>query len=192
MQIPVGSRYAILENVCPIWTLITSRAYVTSNTIKRHRSGSPANTVPPRTTHSIRCCQTFPSAWSSRITWDTIPLFLTARCVTVCSIWTGKLMWSFCAYRAIVTRRANTSICNVWKWAIVLKTNTNTNFLKKVMQTSRATNSAQNNRSSIYIKRKKQYQMIKWYSNVGGFRTHVTTDWVKPNSQWFKQGIVRV
>lgn len=62
VQIPVSSRFTINEGVCPIWTLITSRAYVTSDTIKRHGCGSPANTVPPRTANSIRCCQTFPCA----------------------------------------------------------------------------------------------------------------------------------
>lgn len=122
--IPVGSRSAIHEGVCPIWTFITSWAYVTSDTIKRHRCGSPANTVPPRTANSIRCCQTFPCAWSSRIAWNTLLLSLKTRCVAVRSIWTGKFIWSLRAYWTIVTRRANTSICDVWKGAIILKTNT--------------------------------------------------------------------
>lgn len=121
MQIPVGSRCTIKEGVCPIWTFVTSWAYVTRDTIKGHGCGSPADTVPPRTANSIRCRQTFSCTWSPRIAWNTLLHSLKTGCVTVCSIRTGKFMWSFCAYWTIVTRQANTSICNVWKGAIVLK-----------------------------------------------------------------------
>lgn len=131
VHIPVSSRYTVFIDCWTIRTFISSRTYVTGNTIQRHRCSSPAYTIPARTANSIRCCQSFSCAWPSRIARNALLLSLKTRCVTVGSIWTGIFIWSLCANRTIVARRANTSICNVWKGAIILKINMN--FLKKII-----------------------------------------------------------